>query len=74
MTPVVMYWPGSNGTGGPSKRTQKLARSLDMSSRRTRVALYCSASAAMTRESSSWWLIGLGFLERAERPGRGWLA
>ena len=23
MTPIVMYWPGSNGVGSPSKRTQK---------------------------------------------------
>ena len=23
ITPMVMYWPGSNGVGSPSKRTQK---------------------------------------------------
>ncbi len=39
ITPIVMYWPASNGVGSPSKRTQKLASDSVMSSRRTRWAL-----------------------------------
>src|SRR5580765_7656532 len=47
MTPIVMYWPGSNGVGSPSKRTQKYARESVSSSRRTRLALYWDASGSI---------------------------
>ena len=40
MTPMVMYWPASNGVASPSIRTQKYARLSCWSSRRTSVALY----------------------------------
>ena len=30
ITPIVMYWPGSNGVGSPSKRTQKLGERLGL--------------------------------------------
>src|SRR3954451_9214435 len=46
-----MYCPASNGVGSPSKRTQKVDSESVMSSRRTSVALYCGASASMTRVS-----------------------
>ena len=52
-----MYWPGSNGAGSPSSFTQNEASSDVWSTRRTSVALYWGASSAMTRESSTWWVM-----------------
>src|SRR3954469_21762104 len=52
-TPIVMYWPASKGVGSPSNRTQNEARDSVSSSRRTRLALYCGASASMVRGSTS---------------------
>ncbi len=39
ITPVVMYWPDSNGVGSPSNLTQNEARSSVRSTRLTSVAL-----------------------------------
>ena len=66
MTPMVMYCPGSNGVGSPSKRTQKYASFSVSSTRRIRRALYCGASASMTRGSAArsviagWYPAGRG--------------
>ena len=72
-TPIVMYWPGSNGVGSPSNRTQKWPGRWSCPSRRTSVALYCSASVGDDAEcplrdgsSGSATSIGLG------SPGGPW--
>ena len=38
-TPIVMYWPDSNGVGSASNLTQKVARDSCASSRRMSAAL-----------------------------------
>ena len=52
-TPIVMYWPGSNGVGlavepDPERREARRC----MSSRAISVALYCGALGSMTRSST----------------------
>src|SRR6266540_2423365 len=46
-----MYWPGSNGVGSPSKRTQNEASDWCWSLRSMSDALYCSAAGSTTRAS-----------------------